>query len=132
MPGRPARRRHFLCAPGWRALAPVVHAIRPRRPAQTDDPFRVAAACGVRRTTLHRPWRRTPTRAKPAPSTHAPPERADVGIAPALDGGPPPPVLQPADRTRPAANPPRLARPARLAIASGPTPKRRLRRRPPC
>src|SRR5450759_2786790 len=89
MPGRPARRRHFLCAPGSRALAPVVHAIRPRRLAQINDPLPIAAACGGMRTTLHRPWRRTPTRAKPTRDKRAPPAGADVAIAPAPDDGPP-------------------------------------------
>src|ERR1022692_2438565 len=132
MPSRPARRRHFLCAPGSRALAPVVHAIRPRRLAQINDPLPIAAACGGRPITPLRPWRRTPTAARPTRDTRAPPAGADVAIAPAPDGGPPPPVRRPADRTRPAASPPRLARPARLAIAIGPTPERRPHWRPPC
>src|ERR1039458_3396234 len=128
MRGLPAR----PCGPESRAPAPVVHAIRPRRLAQINDPLPIAAACGGRPITPLRPWRRTPTAAKPTRDKRAPPAGADVAIAPAPDGGPPPPVRRPADRTRPAASPPRLARPARLAIASGPTPERRLRRRPPC
>src|ERR1017187_2461505 len=107
MRGLPAR----PCGPESRAPAPVVHAIRPRRPAQTDDPLPIAAACGGRPITPLRPWRRTPTAARPTRDTRAPPAGADVAIAPAPDGGAPPPGRRPSEFSRAPPRPPRLGPP---------------------